>query len=72
MKPKDLQFKFMKARERLVPSLELRKRYLEASYHGQLKVEKEMIEAHINRLHPPLRRAYLERRLEWLNKKLHK
>ena len=65
-----LTFKLHEAREKLQPSLVLRKRMLEKAYHSQLMAEKTAIEGHIGRLQPGLRKVYLERRLEKLNKKL--
>ena len=66
---KDLPWQINQARMKLTPSIELRKRFLEASYHGQLQAEKTNIEGHIGRLQPGLRKLYLQKRLEWLNKK---
>ena len=66
---KEMLWQIHQARMRLTPSLELRKRFLEASYHGQLHAEKTNIEGHIGRLQPGVRKVYLQKRLEWLNKK---
>jgi hypothetical protein len=65
-----LQWKLHQARERLIPSIELRRSMLEAAYHGQLRAEKINIEGHIHRLQPGVQKLYLERRLQELNKKL--
>ena len=71
MNLKDLQWRIHQARrEKLTPSIELRRKFLEASYHGQLRAEKVNIEGHINHLQPGVRKVYLQKRLEWLNKKL--
>ena len=67
--PRDLQWTLHQARQRLTPSIELRKKFREASYHGQLQAEKVNIMGHIDRLQPGIRRVYLEKRLQWLNKK---
>jgi DNA-directed RNA polymerase specialized sigma24 family protein len=56
-----------KRREMMQPSIELRRRYLASAYAAQLGTEKGIIEQHINRLQPGLRRVFMRRRLEQLN-----
>jgi hypothetical protein len=67
-----LTFKLHDQRERLAPSIELRRRYIEAAYLNQIKGEKEMIQSRIDRLSPGVRKAFLASRLEKLNKALQK
>jgi len=67
---RDLQrilYRLHDQREKLAPSLELRRAHLTAAYHGQLRAEKENIESYIGRLQPGVRRVYLQRRLGVLN-----
>jgi len=54
-------------REKLAPSLELRRAHLTAAFHGQLRAEKDSIEGHIGRLQPGVRTVYLQTRLALLN-----
>ena len=54
-------------REKLAPSILLRKNYLESTYLAQIKAEKDAIVGHIDRLQPAVRQAYLWHRLERLN-----
>ena len=56
-----------KQREMMQPSIELRRRFLASAYAAQLRTEKGIIEQHINRLQPGLRRVFMRRRLEQLN-----
>ena len=56
-----------KQREMMAPNIELRRRFLASAYATQLKTEKGIIEQHINRLQPGLRRVFMRRRLEQLN-----
>jgi hypothetical protein len=65
-----LTFKLHEQRDRLAPSTELRRKYLEASYHTQLRGEKAMIQSRIDRLTPGARRVFLMSRLEQLNQAL--
>ena len=67
---RDLQrllYRLHDQREKLAPSLELRRAHLTAAYHGQLRAEKDNIEGYIGRLQPGVRRVYLQRRLALLN-----
>ena len=54
-------------REKLAPSIELRRAHLTSAFHGQIRAEKENIEGFIGRLQPGLRRVYLKNRLELLD-----
>ncbi len=67
-----LTFKLHDQRERLAPSVELRRRYIEAAYLNQIKGEKEMIQSRIDRLSPGVRKVFLASRLEKLNQALKK
>jgi hypothetical protein len=57
-------------RERLAPNIELRRKYIEASYHSQLRVEKDIIESHIGKLPYGARHFFLAGRLKKLNAQL--
>ena len=54
-------------RAKLAPSLELRRLHLTNAFHGQIKAEKDHIDATIGRLQPGVRRVYLQNRLAQLN-----
>ena len=47
---------------------EMRKRYLEKAYAAQIDSDKKLLQSHIHRLHPSLQRAFLEARLEKLDR----
>ena len=71
----DLQrivWKFREARERLQPSIQLRRDYLTATYHQQLASERAAIQGHIGSLAPGVRKVYLMRRLDELNARLNR
>ncbi len=59
-------------RERLATNIEHRRKYIEASYHSQLKVEKDMIQSHIGRMTYGARKVFLAGRLAKLNARLGK
>ena len=65
-------YKLHDQRAKLAPSLELRKKYLEASYLQQIRSEKQMIESRIGRLQPAVRKAFLTQRLKKLNEAYNK
>ena len=65
-----LTFKLHDQRERLTPSLELRRRYIETSYLNQIRGEKEMIQSRIDRLSPRVRKVFLASRLQKINQAL--
>ena len=67
-----LTFKLHDQRERLAPSIELRRRYIETSYLNQIRGEKEMIQSRIDRLQPGVRKVFLASRLQKLNQALNK
>jgi hypothetical protein len=50
-------------RQKLATNAELRRNYLTSVYHAQIKGEKQAIAAHIGRLQPGARRAYLKHRM---------
>ena len=54
-------------REKLAPSLELRRAHLTSAFHGQIRAEKDSIEGFIGRLQPGVRRVYLKNRLALLD-----
>ena len=70
MKLGNITMRLPAQRETLAPNLELRRKYIEASYHSQLRVEKDMIESHIGRLPHGARKVFLAGRLKKLNAKL--
>ena len=70
MKLGNITLRLHAQRERLAPDIEQRRRYIEASYHSQLRIEKDMIQSHINKLPYGARKVFLAGRLAKLNKKL--
>ena len=67
-----LTFKLHEQRDKMTPSLELRRKYIETSYLNQIRGEKEMIQSRIDRLSPGVRRTFLASRLQKLNQALNK
>lgn len=70
MVARDLQrilYRLHDQREKLAPSIELRRQHLTSAFHGQIRAEKDNIEGFIGRLQPGLRRVYLQNRLELLD-----
>ena len=70
MVAQDLQrivFRLHHQREKLAPSLTLRRAHLTSAFHGQIRAEKNSIEGHIGRLQPGVRRVYLRQRLQLLD-----
>jgi hypothetical protein len=72
MKLGNITLRLHAQRERLAPDIEHRRRYIEASYHSQLRIEKDMIQSHIGKLPYGARKVFLAGRLAKLNKKLNK
>ena len=72
MKLGNITLRLHAQRERLAPDIEHRRRYIEASYHSQLRIEKDMIQSHIGKLPYGARKLFLAGRLAKLNKKLNK
>ena len=68
VKAAKLVFKLHEQRDKLAPSIEYRRRYLQNMFNAQVRAEKESILSHINKLQPGLRRAFLRDRLEQLNR----
>ena len=62
-----ITYRLHEQRQKLAPSLELRRQYLTSVFHNQLRAEKESIEGYIARMQPGVRRVYLKHRLEMLN-----
>ncbi len=54
-------------REKLAPSLELRRQHVTSACHGQIRAEKDNIEGFIGKLQPGVRRVYLQNRLALLD-----
>ena len=70
MVARDLQrilYRLHDQREKLAPSLELRRQHLTSAFHAQIRAEKDNIEGFISRLQPGARRVYLKNRLELLD-----
>ncbi len=67
-----LTFKLHEQRDKMTPSLELRRKYIETSYLNQIRGEKEMIQSRIDRLSPGVRKTFLASRLQKLNSALNK
>jgi hypothetical protein len=70
MVARDLQrilYRLHDQREKLAPSLELRRSHLTSAFHGQIRAEKDNIEGRIGRLQPGVRRVYLQNRLALLD-----
>ena len=70
MVARDLQrilYRLHDQREKLAPSIELRRQHLTSAFHGQIRAEKDNIEGFTGRLQPGLRRVYLQNRLELLD-----
>ena len=70
MVAQDLQrivFRVHYQREKLAPSLALRRAHLTSAFHGQIRAEKHSIEGRIGRLQPGVRRVYLQNRLQLLD-----
>ena len=64
----NLTYRLHDARAKLQPSLELRRHFLTKAFHAQIRAEKENIQSHLDRLQPGVRKLFLVRRLEQLNK----
>lgn len=70
MVARDLQrivYRLHDQREKLAPSLELRRQHLTSAFHGQIRAEKDNIEGFIGKLQPGVRRVYLKNRLALLD-----
>ncbi len=70
MVARDLQrivYRLHDQREKLAPSLELRRQHLMSAFHGQIRAEKDNIEGFIGKLQPGVRRVYLQNRLALLD-----
>jgi hypothetical protein len=70
MKRGNITMRLHAQREKLAPNIELRRKYIEASYHSQLRVEKDIIESHIGKLPYGARQVFLAGRLKKLNAQL--
>ena len=64
----NIVWKLHEQRSRMTESIELRKKYLEAAYAAQIDSDKKLLQSQIHRLHPSLQRAFLQARLEKLNR----
>ena len=67
-----MTFKLHDQREKLAPSIALRRKYIEAAYLNQIRNEKDMIQSRIDRLSPGVRKVFLASRLQTLNQQLNK
>ena len=67
-----LTFKLHEQRDKMTPSMELRRKYIETAYLNQMRGEKEMIQSRIDRLSPGVRKTFLASRLQKLNAALNK
>ena len=67
-----MTFKLHDQRDKLAPSIELRRRYIESAYLNQIRSEQEMIQSRIDRLSPGVRKVFLASRLQKLNEALKK
>jgi hypothetical protein len=54
-------------RGRVAESVELRKKYIEATYAAQIDSERKLLQSRIQRLQPSLQRQFLEGQLRKLN-----
>lgn len=62
-------FRLHDQREKLAPSVELRKKHLTAAFHGQIRAERDSIIGHVERLPFRARQVYLQHRLQKLNER---
>ena len=62
-------YRLHEQREKLAPSVELRKKHLTSAYLGQVQAERDSIIGHIERLPFGIRQAYLHHRLQKLNER---
>ena len=64
---KDITYKLHKRRQKMEPSIELRRKYLAATFARQVQSEKDMITSAIGRMQHGVQRALLASRLSQLN-----
>jgi len=62
-------FRLHDQREKLAPSLELRRKHLTSVYLGQVRAERDSIIGHIERMPYGARKVYLQNRLQLLNRR---
>jgi len=67
-KPTPIVWKLHEQRGRVHELTEMRKRYIEKAYAAQIDSDKKLLQSHIHRLHPSLQCAFLEARLEKLDR----
>ena len=70
MVARDIQrivYRLHDAREKLAPSLALRRAHLTSAFHGQIRAEKDNIEGFIGKLQLGVRRVYLKNRVALLD-----
>ena len=67
LKVRNIVYKLHQQRERLAPSIDMRRRFLRKMFADQVRIEKDMIASHIGKLQPGVRRKLLASRLEHLN-----
>ena len=64
---KNITYRLHQQRDRLTPSIDLRRRYLAKMSADQVRSEKDMIASHLGKMQPGVRRVFLASRLEHLN-----
>ena len=69
IKIRDITWKLFEKRKRITENIELRRKMVAASYHMQLRNDRNAVQSHIAHLPPGPRKVFLQRRLEELNQK---
>ena len=67
VKIRNITWKLFEKRKKLTENMELRRKMVEASYHMQLRNDRNSIMSHIVHLQPGTRRTFLQERLAKLN-----
>ncbi len=65
----NIVWKLHEQRGRNAELIELRKRYIERAYCGQIKSDKALLRSRIAQMHPSVQRAFLQARLQKLREK---
>ncbi len=63
-------YKLHERRDKLAPSIELRRHFLASAWATQVQSEKDASRSSIDKLQPGIRRKFLVDRLKLLNKKI--
>ena len=69
-KIQQITWRLHERRGQLQENMELRHKMLAASYHMQLRNDRDSVASHINHLQPGLRKVFLQMRLEKINAQL--